>query len=247
MYKFLRGAVVAAALLAAPVAFAATFSNVAFDNGDVTVSGQGGATVQATFHVVVPANQVVEFIQTDVVGDNLAPVDTEVGGALGLQEGTHDVTIPVKLPPNTGTYTLNVQGAGIFGGIRSISGTDNVVGTGSFGSALRVTANGSDPVLGGSGAPSWLAQIIAAITAAVKPPTPAPAPATNDFCVRLATKTAGATQGVTNYQNGILQGFLIGEGEAIPLLQSNQAKYGFWGEQTNSALVHFKGVHGCSN
>lgn len=246
MNKAFKGAIVTAALLLAAPAFAATFTNVQFDNNDVTISGQGGATVQATFHIVVPANQVVERIETDVTGDNLAPVCSEVGDSLGLQEGTHDITLPVKLPPNTGTYTLNVKGAGIYGGFKSVDCNDNVVGTASFAGALRVTAS-SDTVIPTPGSGSSLPAWVAAIIAALKPtPAPAPVPATNDFCARLASKTAGAQQGVTNYQNGILQGFLIGEGESIPLLQNNQAKYGFWGDQTNSALIHFKSVHGCN-
>ena len=64
MNKFkLAGAVATAAMLLPVFAMAATFTNVQFQNGDTTVSGQGGSTVQATLHIVVPANQVVEQIE----------------------------------------------------------------------------------------------------------------------------------------------------------------------------------------
>lgn len=164
----LLGAALALATFVPMAAFAATFTNVQFDNGDVTISGQGGSTVNATFHVVVPANQVVENIQTDVISDNLAPVCTSVGGDLGLQEGTHDVTIAVKLPPNTGTYNLEVRGAGIFGGIRSVDCNDNQIGTATFSGALRtVDSNTNTTTSGGTSSTSFQSQIDA-LTASLK-------------------------------------------------------------------------------
>lgn len=245
MKKIIGFTVAATMLMAAVPVLAASFTNVEFQNGDVVVQGQGGSTVTAKFRVVVPINQVVEKIQTDVIGDNLAPVCTDVGGEKGLEEGTHEVSIMVKLPPNTGTYNLDVQGSGIYGAFKTVDCTSNVVGSNSFGGALKVATNGSSDTVGGSDKPSWLDAMIAAIIAAVKPTTP-PAPVTPAACVTLAGRLSGAMYDVTNAANGTLQGFLIGEGFSIPLLQANQAPFGFWGVQTNAALMAYKAAKGCN-
>lgn len=248
MKKFITGAVVAAALLVAGTVSAASFTNVQFDNGDVTISGQGGTTVNATFHVTVPAGEVVEYIQTDIIGDSLASVDTSVGGNLGLQEGTHDITVPVKLPPNTGTYTLNVQGAGIYGGIRSINGNDHVVGSASFNGALRVvdssnsTGNSNN---GGFGFGS-LADLIAAIKAALGTSTStAPSTGSSAACAELSSDLLGAQMGVYNQANVKLQGFLLGKGASIPALAAG-ASFGFYGPQTMAAIGWFNTTNHCN-
>lgn len=179
------------------VASAASFTNVQFQNGDVTVQGVGGQTVHATFRIVVGPGEVVEFIQTDVVGDSLAPVDHPVGGPLGLQEGTHNVTLPVVLPPNTGTYTLTVQGTGIYGALAAVDGSSPVVGSASFAGALRVVASGNTS--GGVGSSveeetnatlSAIDNLIALIQAwfaaqQTATTTPAPEPAGPGYCPEL--------------------------------------------------------------
>ena len=241
--KKIIGLVAAVALLAgASVASAASFTNVEFDNGDVTVQGTGGQTVNVKIRVVVPAGEVVEQLETDVLGDSLSPVCEAVGGSLGLQEGTHFVTRAVKLPPNTGTYTLQVKGSGIYGAFSAIDCINNNVGTASFAGALKTVASGSAPVAGND-QPSWLAALMAAIANLNKP---APAPTVSTACTTLAAKMVGAQYGVTNSANGKLQGFLIGEGYNIPLLQANQAPFGFWGSQTQSAVLVFKTANSCN-
>lgn len=231
-------AAIALSLAVATSASAATFSNVTFSNGDVTISGQGGSTVNATFKVTVGAGETLEWVRTTVGAQPFE--DVSVGGALGLQEGTYDVTVPVKLPPNTGTYTLNVQGAGIYGGIRSINGNDNVVGSNWFGSAVRVVASSSTDSVGGSDMPSWLAALLAAL----KPATP-PAPTVSTACANFALKSAGAVLGTTNSANVKLQGFLLSEGASIPALAAGAA-FGFYGPQTASAVAWFNGVNHCN-
>lgn len=245
MKKYLIAGALALALPA--LSMAATFSNVAFENGDVTVSGQGGATVNATFRLTVPASQTVEFVEVDVLGDSLAPVETSVGGELGLQEGTHDVTVPVKLPPNTGTYTLQVKGAGIFGGIRSINAADGVVaGPTSFSNAVRVTA---DSTVTGSTPSSWQTALtalqaqIAAIVAALHPVTP-PAPTASATCTAYAQAKVGAQYGVVNSANVAFQGFLLSQHASIPALAAG-ASFGFWGPQTQAADVWFQSMNHC--
>lgn len=241
--KFALGAAVIAPALIAGSAFAATFSNVQFDNGDVTITGQGGSTVQATFHVIVPAGQVVEYIQTDVVGDSLAPVDTSVGGDLGLQEGTHDVTVSVKLPPNTGTYQLNVQGAGIYGAFRSISGNDNVVGAASFSNALRVVADPNTTTGGVNAPPSWFQTWFANWTTQHPAPAPVPAPVSG-VCADLG-QYMSLHMGSTGQQVVQLQGLLLSKGASIPALAAG-ASFGYFGSQTNAALMVVKGENHCN-
>lgn len=238
--------IASALALALPVlSMAATFSNVAFDNGDVTISGQGGDTKNATFRVVVPAGQVVEWVSVDVLGDNLAEVETSVGGDLGLQEGTHDVTLPVKLPPNTGTYTLQVRGAGIFGGIRAINSNDTVVGTASFSSALRVVADSSSSV-GGTSAPSGIpAAVWAKFLAWINGSTPAPA--SNAKCDAIAP-FKNAPAGTYSAQGVQLQSALLLDNPyAIPALKpGSSVPMGYRGPQTEAALSAYLAVNHCN-
>lgn len=238
MKKIILASVLALAL---PVlGMAATFSNVAFENGDVTISGAGNSTKNATFRLTVPAGQVVEYVEVDVLGDSLAPVETSVGGELGLQEGTHDVTLPVKLPPNTGTYSLQVKGAGIYGGMRSVNAADGVVaGPTSFSNALRVVADSN--VVGGSS--SSIEAIVAAILAKLGVGS-TPAPSQSASCVALSAKMAGTMDNTYNESNVRLQGFLLSEGSDIPALKAG-ASFGYKGTQTNAAVSMYKINHGC--
>ena len=132
------------------VANAASITNVEFGNGDVTIQGTGGSTVTAKLRIVVGAGEVVEKVQTDVLSDSLAPVCVEVGGEKGLEEGTHFVDVQVKLPPNTGTYTLEAKASGIYGAFKTVDCTSNIVATASFGGALKVVGSSSGSI-GGSG------------------------------------------------------------------------------------------------
>lgn len=252
--KIIGGAVLALALPF--VASAATISNPLFSNGDTTIDAAGGATVSGTFTLTVGPGEVCEVLRTQ--SDVSQPfVDTSVGGQLGYQEQVYiGVPFSVKLPPNTGTYYPTVQCAGAFGGNRAINGGDTVapsfisLPSTSLGT-VRVVANGptytgvgNTPIVFGSA--DWTKSFIEALVAALKPVTaPAPAPAVNTACTNFYAKLAGAQYGVTNTQNGILQGFLIGEGMSIPLLQNNQAPFGFWGTQTQSAMVAYKAIKGC--
>lgn len=241
--KIVQIVTVASALLFASSALAANFTNVAFDNGDVTISGQGGSSVNATLHLTVPANQVVEYIETDVIGDSLAPVCTQVGGDLGLQEGTHDVTVPVTLPPNTGTYTLQVKGAGIYGGIRSVDCNDNVVGSAAFGNALRTVSNSDSTTTTGStgSMPSWLAALIALLHPATPAPAPTPVPTTSAVCTEFSSDLSTVSMGSTGDNVAKLQAFLLSKDpNSIPLIRSGAAKYGYFGSQTNSAVIAFR-------
>lgn len=245
--KILATSVATIAMLGvAAVASAASFTNVQFQNGDVTISGTGGSTVNATFRVVVPAGEVVENIQTDVLGDNLAPVCTSVGGDKGLEEGIHsDVTLPVKLPPNTGTYTLEVRSAGIFGGVRSISCADGVVSTNSFGSALRVVSDGSNTGSSNSGVGGMsFADLVAALKVALGIGS-APAPTTtSEVCKAYAQANAGAQPNVNSDANVRLQGFLLSQGASIPALKAG-ASFGFYGNQTTAAVGWFNSLNHC--
>lgn len=223
--KFAAVAGIVASALVANVAMAATFTNVSFSNGDVTIEGKGASTVNATFRVVVGANEVVERIQTDVLGDNLGPVCTAVGGELGLQQGTHEISLPVKLPPNTGTYTLAVQGSGIYGAFKTVDCTNDIVGSNSFGSALRVVAEGSAGSVGSSGS-VWgfgsFAELLAAIIKGMKDADPKPA------CPPVYTGSNASA----------VQGWLLSNGHAAPFHAIGVfAPTGFWGNASQTAYA----------
>ena len=230
-------------------ALAVTIPSVQFSNSQATIDCNGGSTVNATFYNVdVGSGEVIEYVRTQVGSEPF--VDTSVGGTLGLQEASHDITASVKCPPNTGTYTLAVQTAGTFGGMRSINGGDNVNGGTSFGGAIRVVANASTPT---PSTPSWFDQIMALITGLEakitaltnQPPvgTPTP-PAPSGKCAELNVKMMGAQKYGRNQINVQLQGYLLSEGMSIPALAAG-ASFGFYGDQTQSAINAFKGMHNC--
>lgn len=143
-------------------ASAASITNVEYSNGDVTVQGTAGQSVNGKVRVVVSAGEEVERVQFDVISDSLAPVCID---ANRLQEGTHFVQIPgdVKFPPNTGTYSLEVKTAGIFGGLAAIDCVSNVNGSASFGSSVR-TVGGSTSY---SGSTDSLMALIASLQAQI--------------------------------------------------------------------------------
>lgn len=251
MNKLLKIAGVSALVLSfASVASAASFTNVEFNNGQTTVEGTGGNTVTAKFRVVVGASEVVEQIQTDVVGDGLAPVCTSVGGELGLQQGTHDVSISVKLPPNTGTHTLDVQGSGIYGAFRADDCIGDVVGSASFSGALRVVSQGgsTNPP---ETTPTWLSAFqaqIAALIAALNPGTGTTPPPANTACSQLSAKMVGTQMGTYNDANVSLQGFLLAANpNSIPALKAGSTvPMGYFGVQTSSAVSSYKMMNGCN-
>jgi hypothetical protein len=239
----------ALALSLALPAFAASFTNVEFQNGQTTIEGTGGTTVNATFRVVVGSGEVVEYVQTDVLGDSLAPVCTSVGGELGLQQGTHDITLAIKLPPNTGTHSIAVQGSGIYGGFRADDCVGDVVGSATFSNAIRVVGSSTTTnTTSSESAPSWFAAFQAQITAliaALRPVTATP----NAACTEYASLSAGLSFGSDTRPGGRVgqfQSFLMYKGFNIPLLSSNQAPYGFYGSQTNAAAMSFRAANNCN-
>lgn len=141
------GLVLAMAFAFAAPASAATISDPLFSNGQTSIDATGGSTVNGTFTLTVGVGEVVEWLRT--TPDTQPFTEASVGGQLGYQEGVHlNVPFSAKVPPNTGTYNVNVQGAGTFGGNRSINGGDNVVvGPTSVGS-VRVVASGGGSVGG---------------------------------------------------------------------------------------------------
>lgn len=217
-------------LFVAGVAGAANISNIEWENGDTEIQGRGGETVDATLRIVVPAGEVVEMLQTDVISDGLGPICESVGGSRGLEQGTHYVDVEVKLPPNTGTYDLDAQASGIFGGQRSIDCEEDVVDDTTFSDAIRVVGSSNndddDEELGDDDdLPSWLQALIAALMGN-KPDKPA-------YCTQLATY-AGLSFGMNGSQVSALQALLVGNGFSIPALSQGVA-YGFYGSQTAAA------------
>lgn len=244
------GLALIAALAIAPFAQAASFTNVEFSNGQTTIEGTGGNTITANFRVVVPANEVVEQVQTDVIGDGLSPVCTSVGGTLGLEQGTHNVSLQVKLPPNTGTYNLDIQGSGIFGAFRADDCIDDVVGSASFGSALRVvgSSSGSGSSSGtGSGAFGFnsFADFVTALKAALNIGTAPTPPVVSEVCKAFAQANAGTMPNTTSAANVALQGFLLSQHISIPALAAG-ASFGFYGNQTTAAVGQFQAVNHCN-
>lgn len=245
-------------LATAGLASAASITNVEYSNGDVTIQGNAGQSVNGKVRVVVPNNQEVEFVEFDVISDSLAPVCVDTGR---LQEGTHWISIPgdVKFPPNTGTYSLNVTTHGIFGGLAADDCEGDQNGSNSFGSSVRTV--GGSASSGQVGTVDSLMSLIASLQAQMgcmvsggvwdgvaKACGAKPAPAGK--CAELATKAGGRSQGSQDPAGslgvvGMLQSYLMTNGFDIPLLRENKASYGYWGPQTQNAYSNFKTANAC--
>lgn len=225
--------------MGAGLASAATISDAVFSNGDVTIDAMGNSTVTGTFTLQVGANEVCEVLRTQASPEPFT--DTQVGGSLGYQQGTYtNVPFSVKVSPNTGTYYPTVQCAGIWGGNHSVDGADNVVATGNLGT-IRVTANAGGSTSSGSWNGMDLSSLIALLKSLglnVGAGTGTPATPAKPACSPLL---AQAVPGATTAVNGQLQGYLIGQGFAIPALMSaHPAPFGFYGAQTAAAVAAYR-------
>jgi hypothetical protein len=256
--KMLVGGAVALAMVLPFAASAATISNPLFSNGQTSIDATGGSTVSGTFTLTVGAGEVVEWLRTQ--SDPSQPfVDTSVGGQLGYQEQVYtNVPFNVKVTPNTGTIYPTVQGAGTFGGGRSINGGDNVVlGPANLGT-VRVVAS-SFSTVGSTPLEDLIASLTAQIgcmnsggTWASNACVPKPAPVVNTACAEYASLSAGLSVGSDTRSPygggrvGQLQGFLLGKGGHIPLLETNKAPYGFYGVQTDAAVNGFVSANHCN-
>lgn len=252
--KIIKGSLVGAALLlAVPAMASSNISNIQFDNGQTTTSCTPGQTVNMTIRVTVPANEVAELGQVDVVADNLAPaLPVQLGSDLGLQEGAHDVQATVTCPQNTGYYTVEYRTAGIYGGQRAVNITDGMTSFGSFSNALRVTSSDTGSSTGGTTPGTWQdaiaalnAQLAALIASITHPTTPTPAPTTSAVCTAYAQASVGTTPNVYSDPNSRLQGFLISQGASIPALKAG-ASFGFYGNQTTAAVGWFNSINHCN-
>jgi len=240
------------ALAVASSASAASISNIRLDNNQTQKTVAPGESVNVTFRVTVPAGEVVELGEIDVLGDSLAPaLPTQLGGELGLQEGQHDVSMTVTAPQNTGYYTISFKTAGIYGGQRAIVMTDGVVSSASFGSAIRVVdpSSTSGSTSGSSNAPSWFSPFQASLDALMKlvaeltkkvneAPTGSPAPAESQLCKTFKGLYASAPYGSSNAHG--LQSFLIQNGFSIPA-----GVTGYHGSQTSNAASAFRMANNC--
>lgn len=240
-----HGVAVVAMLSVAAVASAASIPNIKFDNGQTTRDCTAGQSVNFVARITVPAGEVVEKVQVDVISDSLAPeLAIDVGGDLGLQEGQHDVNLVAPCPQNTGYYTTEVRTSGVFGGMRSNSITDGVTSVASFGSSLRVVATNSGST-GSTGIGGMnFADLVAALKIALGIGS-APAPTTtSEVCKAYAQANAGTQPNVNSDANVRLQGFLLSQGASIPALKAG-ASFGFYGNQTTAAVGWFNSLNHC--
>lgn len=239
----IAGAIAAGVFLFAGVASAATIPNIQFSNGQTSTSCIAGQSVNVTFRVNIPSNEVVELGQVDVIGDTLAPaLPSSLGGDLGLQEGPQDVQMSFTCPQNTGYYSVQFSTAGIFGGQRAVTMTDGVTSTATFSNAIRVVANGSTS--GTSGAPAGVDPLVwAKFIAYINAQGSTPAPATDAQCAAFAAANVGSQPNVYNSGNIALQGYLLSQHMSIPALTSGGASFGFYGNQTTAAIGQWRSMH----
>jgi hypothetical protein len=246
-----------ALLASAGIASAATISNVEYSNGDVTIQGNAGQSVSGKVRIVVGNNEEVEYVQFDVISDNLSPVCANVNR---LQEGTHFVNIPgdVKFPPNTGTYNLSVSSHGIFGGLAADDCVGDQNGSNSFNNSVRTV--GGSTSSGSVGTVDSLLAVIAGLQAQfacmtnggnwngiTKACDAKPAPVASTKCAAIAPfKFAPA--GTYSDVGVQLQATLLADNpNSIPALKAGSTvPMGYRGPQTENALSMYNAKHACN-
>lgn len=160
MKNIIASVAIGLSLLVAGSASAASITDARFSNNQTSIDATGGASVSGTFTLTVGPGEVVEWFRNIPNGNPFT--EQSVGGQLGYQEGVYtNVPFSVKVPPNTGTYNVDVQGAGIYGGNRAINGGDNVVvGPTTVGQVRVVASGGSNNGSGNSETDNELLKLI---------------------------------------------------------------------------------------
>src|SRR3990167_8240109 len=173
-------------------------------------------------------------------------------GSLVAPLGVLAASFPNVQFQNNQTTVEGTGGSTVTATFRVIVGANEVVvGSASFGSALRVVSSSSTSSNSNTSS-SWtnmsFEQLIAALVLALKNAgigSPPPAPVVSAKCAMLNEKMIGTQYGVRNNANVMLQGFLLSEGQSIPALTQGAA-FGFWAGQTASALASFRAINGCN-
>lgn len=156
-------------------------------------------------------------------------------------------SLDVVAPSNNGPWTVEISTHGTDGEPADQTCSTSADDTTSFGGRITVTGSTASTSTGNSTLDALIAQVnaIAALVAKlVAAPTPPAGGSASAACTALAP-FASLYQGATGSQVGQLQGFLLYKGMSIPLLQNNQASYGYFGSQTAAALSMYKAQNGC--
>ena len=260
----------AGVLLALPMAASAsvnfnTLSGITF-NGKADLTGvnavDANANIAVKFEVLSTSDSDFNGACLDWVGDFVSAKLADGCRAFdeNTQSGTYPIEMTIPAPGPSGTHDFVLTLYGVDGvGQDFDQNSSNQVASWTVNDRVAVKQAGSTNT--GTGVPAegsmaWFQAQVLALTGQIScmtsggtwnagTCTPKPAPVVSDACTRLNSKLMGTQYNARSSQNGILQGFLIGEGMSIPLLQNNQATYGFWGSQTNDALNMFKSVYKC--
>lgn len=269
MKKYLIGSVIGILL---PFIASASVNNVLFDNGTGNVTVQSGASVNVHLYVTSSGTDVesafVKFTGAGGVAEQGVCYDISPDQIGTSPVDGWNIEFSVTAPVNAGTWPISIATYGVAG-----NGADNTcsgsVGFGptSFANRVTVTTDNSTGTQtqnsGGTtaGSNSWqvafanlqaqmtaaLASINTAIANLSHPATPVSTPSTS--CTEYNSLRAGLYVGSDTRPGGSVgkfQSFLMYKGFNIPLLAANQAPYGYFGVQTNSASMSFAASNGCN-
>ena len=247
--KVIIGAIVALALPL--VAGAATdIKNLTF-NGSPNITGGRGEFATARLSVELTADSDVESVSYDYTGDDLdrVCVDTEDQ----IQSGWRTFDVDLNLPQDTGTWDIVVRTFGVDGAGTNQDCQDGSTDVMTFFDRVTVTSGGSGGGNGGTGGnndsaqPSYVTQLLALIedlrkqiADLMKPaptPVPTPVPVQCEVQILASGLYIGATDATTGGKVTRTQMYLINHGFTISAIQYGGASYGYWGNQSATALV----------
>lgn len=259
MIKKILGASAVAMLLPFMASASVNFDNIApvvFDNGngwESNVDSSAGDTIKAKLIVDVTGDDDLNAVSYDFIGDFIPKVCIQLSQEQSQSINDFPVEIDMVAPNTPGSWDVQFVAYGNNGPELDFNCT-NAVDTQNINDRVIVnvsTSNTGGSTGGGAGTVgnSLLAQLqaqLAALATAVanitKPVTPAPS--ASGKCAALANKMSGAQYGTRNSANIVLQGYLLGESMQIPALAAG-ASFGFWGPETNSALMQYKAINAC--
>lgn len=255
MIKIIKGALVGAALLIAPVAALAS-TNLTFltVDGLANTSVNVGDSIDAKVTYAVTSNDDVESLDWELVGSGLPPQCVDIPDQINT--GTFHPSFEMNTDGATGgTFDVKVRLYGVNG-----SGTDQLCGstpndTMTFTNRVAITEDGNSTGVGsgtgntgngtGSGSvmpawfQAWISGPFAAILAALKPTT-APAPTQEALCTQLPPGS-----NVWSLQTFLMTPTLGGQA-AVFNQAGVYAPTGYLGPITLQALSNFKYAHHCN-
>lgn len=260
MKKLLIGVATAVAFVLPVAALASTnISDITFDGSGPNVTVTTGSTVNSKVTLTLTAGSEVEslgFQLVDNTGNSVGVPQTCVDVSDRVVAGTYTVEAPFDTTGSTeGTFGIRVKAYGITGpgADNNCGGTVNdnqyfsnrITFTESANSGNAIANNTGGGSGGSGGSTNQLSVLIALLTQLIHPSAGSSTPpaSTDAQCAAFTNANVGTQPNVYNSGNIALQGYLLSQHMSIPALTQGGASFGFYGNQTTTAVGQWRSMH----